>query len=72
MKKQSHVYTVEVEKNGVLYSGTYTVEHGIVTVSYDGMQKTGHVGRMQPESTAKLLLFDLLRGQVKDEPHMEP
>jgi hypothetical protein len=72
MKNQPYVYQVNVEKDGVLYAGTYTVKHENVTVSYGEMQKKGHVGSMQPETVAKILLREILRDTVKEEPWMEP
>ena len=72
MKNQPHVYPVEVEKNGVLYSGTYTIQRGIITVSYEFIDNTAHVGSMPPEVLAKQLLREILDGKVEKGPSMEP
>ena len=37
MKEQPREYTVEVERDGVVHSRTYTIERGIITVSYEVM-----------------------------------
>lgn len=71
MKKQPHVYPVEVERDGVLHSGTYTIERGIITVTYEFRENPAQVGAMSHEVLAKVLLGEILGGKFGKEPHME-
>jgi hypothetical protein len=72
MKKQPRVYQVEVERNGVLHTGTYTIERGIITVSYEFRQNTTQVGSMPPEALAKILLGEILDGKFGKEGSTNP
>jgi hypothetical protein len=72
MKKQPQVNPVEVEKDGVLYSGTYTVQNGIITVSYEFREKRTQVGDTPPKIMAQILLSEILAAIGEDGPPMEP
>ncbi|AVO43899.1 hypothetical protein [Phreatobacter cathodiphilus] len=41
--------------------GRYRVEHDVLTVTYDGEEKTTQVGGMPPEALARQLLRELVR-----------
>jgi hypothetical protein len=41
--------------------GLYRVEHGILTVTYEGREKSTQLGGMPPETLARQLLRELAR-----------
>ncbi|SCY30946.1 hypothetical protein SAMN05216308_10797 [Nitrosospira sp. Nsp13] len=62
MKKQPREYSVELERDGVLYSGTYTIERGLITVTYEFIPNTTQLGNqvLAHEALAKVLLGEIL------------
>ena len=58
-----HWNTVEIEKDGKIYTGKYRVEGGIITVTYDadgGGDKSTQVENSEPERLARRLLLELV------------
>ncbi|SCY33567.1 hypothetical protein SAMN05216308_10836 [Nitrosospira sp. Nsp13] len=62
MKEQPREYPVEVERDGIVHSGTYTIERGIITVLYEFSVNTTQLGSMPHEVLAKILLAEILDG----------
>ncbi len=52
---------ISVEVGGRRLSGHFMVEKGMITVTYNGQQKTTQVGGMPPEALARQLLRELAR-----------
>jgi len=60
-KKWTHPEPVQIDLNGRVYSGTYTVApDGTVTVSYGLRSKSAHNGSISPQHYAKFLLGELI------------
>lgn len=75
MKKQPREYSVELERYGVLYSGTYTIENGLITVTYEFIPKTTQLGNqvLAHKALAIVLLGEILDGiAARKVPTMEP
>lgn len=51
---------VAVERDGKTHTGSYTVERGVVRVSYRDGSKATQVGNSSPERVARLLLSGLV------------
>lgn len=64
MKKQAHVYKVEVEKDGSLHQATYTIESGIMKVSYGMTSNSTQVGATPHNVLAEVLLHEILCGNA--------
>ena len=59
-QRPPHCFDVEIEMDGT-HSGTYTVESGVVRVSYfGGGRKATEVGHASPETIARMLLRELV------------
>lgn len=54
--------TVEIEVEGKIYKGTYTVWKGLVTVEYEEKSKSTQVGGSTPAGIARLLLREIIEG----------
>ena len=54
------IRTVEFEKNGETYSGNYTVQDELLTVTYRMKEKSSLLSGDPPEALAKLLLSELV------------
>jgi hypothetical protein len=62
MKRHPQIHTVEVEHNGIRHQGQYTVEGGVVEVTY-GMARNSALSRNHPaEIEARRLLREILEG----------
>ncbi len=54
---------VSVEHNGKTYTGTWRTEKGLVTVtSFELGSQTTQIGGSPPESIARIMLGELVRG----------
>ena len=59
---------VRIERNGVVYDGSYTVSGPMITVSSPVLgSKTTQIGGSSPEALAKIILTELLF--LDDERH---
>ena len=56
--------TVRIDHEGKTYTGSYTVEGGMITVSYGDLRKTTQLGgsASHPTSLARLLLWEMVKG----------
>lgn len=52
--------SIAVEHRGTIYSGDFTVERGVVTVTTDRGRKSTRLGHMAPEILARVLLRELI------------
>jgi hypothetical protein len=61
LKRPPNCFDVEVEMDGK-QSGFYTVDSGVVSVSYVGVRRTATrpIGHASPETIARMLLKDLV------------
>lgn len=50
VKKQPYTYDVKIQKDGVTYRGTYTIERGIMTVFYGMTSNSTQLGARRPMS----------------------
>ena len=55
------INTVQINLEGKTYTGSYTVDAEIITVSYGDMRKTAHLGGFAsaPASLARLVLTEM-------------
>ena len=56
---------VMIELDGRIYSGSYSVDDGLIRVAYDFRRKTTRLGRTPPLILAKILLAELVRAQLR-------
>jgi hypothetical protein len=56
---------VMITLDGVTHKGTYHVQGSLVQVQCDAGTKATQLGRLPAMSVAKLLLSELVRGQLK-------
>jgi len=62
-KQPTRPETVQLELNGKLHTGTYTVDSdGAVTVTYGLRSKSAHNGSISPAIYATFLLGELIPG----------
>ncbi|PHJ56862.1 hypothetical protein VF14_24035 [Nostoc linckia z18] len=57
--------TVIYEQDGRTYTGTYKLERGIITVSFDLQDKTTQLGNMPEELLARLLMSELVNEHLR-------
>jgi hypothetical protein len=51
---------VTIERGGKTYTGTYKVDHRIITVKYESKTETTQVGNLPPHVLARQLLGELI------------
>ena len=57
--------TVQINLEGKTYTGSYTVDAEMITVSYGGMSTMAHLGDFasHPIGLARLLLEEMVKGE---------
>ena len=62
VKRPPECHDVEVEIDGKRHRGSYSVDRGVIRVSYsDGGSKATQLGGIDPDRLAKRLLSELVR-----------
>jgi hypothetical protein len=51
---------VSIDRSGKMYTGSYTVDHDVITVTFRSRSRSTPVGRTPVDSVAKLLLLEMV------------
>jgi hypothetical protein len=64
-EKNIPIHTITLERSGKTYQGSYTVDRGLLTVTFGMATKSDLLSGLRPDSLAVLLLGELVEEHMR-------